>query len=77
MIHTRSGRLTGQQFETLATLLHSRGVSREACRLVLVDGLRQCEAARRLSVSPVLINMSLARYRRARAAIDRAFGPPQ
>lgn len=51
------------QFELLARLLRSRGASREGCRLVLVEGMRQCDAARKLNVDPVLIAVALRHYR--------------
>jgi hypothetical protein len=67
--------MTPAQFHLLATLLRSRSVSREACRRVLLLGERQCDVARALNVSPTLIAVSLAKYRRAYEAVLRAFAP--
>ena len=53
--------MTKDVFELIAELLHSRGKSREGCRLVLVEGMRQCDAARLLDVDAVLIAVSLKR----------------
>ena len=66
--------MTAEQFEVLARLLRARGISRAACRLVLVDGARQCDAARVLNVSPVLVAVSLRHYRDAERDIVRAWG---
>lgn len=57
--------MTNYQFELIARLLRSRGKSREGCRLVLVEGMRPCDAARALDVAPTLIAVSLRHYRRA------------
>ena len=65
--------MTAEQFELLAKLLRSRGASREGCRLVLVDGMRQCDAARQLDVAPVLIAVALRHYRDAYAEIVTVF----
>ena len=65
--------MNDEQFELLAGFLRSRGQSREGCRLVLVDGFRQCDAARTLDVSPTLIAVSLRSYKKAYADIKRLF----
>lgn len=65
--------MNADQFELLARLLRSRGVSREGCRMVLVDGMRQCDAARELDVNPVLIAVSLKHYRVEYENIMRVF----
>ena len=65
--------MTSEQFELLARLLRSRGASREGCRLVLVDGMRQCDAARKLDVAPVLIAVAIKHYRVTHDAILEAY----
>lgn len=65
--------MTSSQFECLAKLLRSRSLSREACRRVLVMDQRQCDVARDLDVSPVLVAVSLKRYRTAQRAIEEAW----
>ena len=62
-----------QQFELLARLLRAHGDSKEGCRLVLVDGYRQCDAARALNISPVLIAVSIKKYRTVFSDIKQAF----
>lgn len=57
--------MTGDQFAALATLLRSRASPVEqAARRVLVDGIRQADAARELAVRPDSLNNALRRYRR-------------
>ena len=66
-------RVNARQFDLLAGLLRSHGSSREGCRLVLVEGLRQCDAARRLAISPTVIAVALKNYRRILGAIRAEF----
>lgn len=61
------------QFEFIADLISAHGNSREGCRLMLVEGMRQCDAARMLNVSPVLIAVSIKRYREIYREILRLF----
>ena len=65
--------MTEGQFELIARYLRASGVSRKGCKLVLVKGLRQCDAARELDVDPTLIAVSLANYRRMNREINREF----
>ena len=52
------------QFNALAQLLRLRpGPAREAARLVLVDGMTQADAARKLDVSPNTVTNAVARAR--------------
>lgn len=62
--------MTEKQFEALAKLIRLRGgVSQEAARLVLVDGIQQAEAARVLNATPQSVANVI---RRCRAAIELA-----
>ena len=62
--------MTAQQFEALAKLLQLRqGPQREAARLVLVDGLRQADAARMAGCSPSALGNTL---RTCRAGLELA-----
>lgn len=54
-----------EQFEALAELLRLRqGVSQEAARLVLVEGVAPSEAARRTGVSPQAVSNVLSSCRK-------------
>lgn len=56
--------MTDKQFDALAQLLRLRpGSAREAARLVLVDGMTQADAARKLDVSPNTVTNAVARAR--------------
>lgn len=58
-------RLTAEQFDALATLLRLRdGPVRAAARLVLVDGDRQAEAARRAGTLPQHVYRAVKACRR-------------
>jgi len=62
--------MTAQQFEALAKLLQLRqGPQREAARLVLVDGMRQADAARMAGCSPSALGNTL---RTCRAGLELA-----
>ena len=65
--------MTDDQFQCLAKLLRSRSNSREAARLVLVEGERACDVARMLGVTPNLVATSIANYRAAYFLIVKAF----
>lgn len=67
------GKITSKQFDLLAGLLRSHGLSREGCRLVLVEGMRQCDAVRRLAISPTVIAVAMQNYRRVISAIRSEF----
>jgi DNA-directed RNA polymerase specialized sigma24 family protein len=52
--------MTNPQFDALSKLLQLRqGAQREAARLVLVDGLRQADAARAAGCSPSALGNTL------------------
>lgn len=52
--------MTGTQFDALATLLRLKdGGQKEAARLVLVEGMRQADAARQVGVTPPAVSNTL------------------
>lgn len=58
--------LAPERFAAIARLIRMRrGPAEEAARLVLVDGLRPSEAARRVGLSPQSVSNAVARVRRA------------
>lgn len=58
--------MTSDQFAALAELISLRaGKSRDAARLVLVDGLTSAEAARQLGLTTQGSNQAVQRCRRA------------
>ena len=62
--------MNSDQFQALAQLLRLRqGPQREAARLVLVDGLRQADAARMAGCSPSALGNTL---RTCRAGLELA-----
>ncbi len=60
--------MTGEQFEALAQLLRLRRTARtrEALRMILVDGARVTDAARATGMSQPAVSNALARARRVR-----------
>lgn len=69
--------MTDLQFDTIALLISSRGPASAAARLVLVQGVRPSEAARRLEVSPSRCSDTVRRVRAADQAIRAAYGCEQ
>jgi predicted DNA-binding protein (UPF0251 family) len=62
--------MTPKRFSALARLIRMRrGAAEEAARLVLVDGMRPIEAARRIGLSPQSVSNAVARVRRAERAL--------
>ena len=57
--------MTDAQFEALATLIRSRSKSRQAVRLVLVDGLKASEAAAATGLDRSTISNALKVFRNA------------
>lgn len=54
--------ITGPQFAALVMLAHFRGgKSQEAARLVMVDGLRQVDAAARVGITPAGVHNAVFR----------------
>lgn len=66
--HMPQDHMTPQQYDALAELLRLQdSPSREAVRLVLVDGLKPAEAARQAGVSPQAVSNALRRCRNGMA----------
>jgi predicted DNA-binding protein (UPF0251 family) len=62
--------MTPKRFCAIARLIRMRrGAAEEAARLVLVDGMRPIEAARRIGLSPQSVSNAVARVRRAERAL--------
>jgi DNA-directed RNA polymerase specialized sigma24 family protein len=59
-------KVTAEQFEALCALLRLRraGSTREALRMILVDGARVTDAARATGMSQPAVSNALARARR-------------
>lgn len=55
--------LNPQQFETLAKVLRAAGPSKEAARLVLVEGKSVTDAVAQTGVLQPAVSRSVARYR--------------
>lgn len=71
--------MTPEQFEALAALIHLRqSASRDAARLVLVDGLSVVEAAKQVGITQQGANQAVIRCRKAlelaKAASDETTG---
>lgn len=62
-------------FDAIATLIRSRGPSRDGARLVLVDGLSRKDAAHRLGIAGTTISKAIRRIRDAEAIILAAYCP--
>lgn len=65
--------MTEQQFEFIANLIGARGLSRKGCKLMLVNNIRECDAAKRLNVSPTLLAVSVRKYREVFKGIKENF----
>lgn len=63
--------ITAAEFDLIASLIRSRDPVRSAARRVLVDGVRNVDAAREAGIEPARVNNSAARIRRA---VDQARG---
>lgn len=65
--------ISGQQFEALCGLLRLRsaGATREALRMILVDGARVTDAARATGMSQPAVSNALARARRVASLARR------
>ncbi len=64
---------TEDQFNFMAGILRANGASKDGVYLVLVMGLRACEASRQTGMCPNKISASLGIYRRTRAEFARLF----
>lgn len=66
--------MTGEQFETIALLIRApQSPSRDAARLMLVDGYRNADAARAAGCSPASANNASQRYTSAYNMICASF----
>ena len=54
--------MTNEQFNALAKLMRSRGASKEAVRLVLVDSLKITEAARICMIAVPTVSKAVSAY---------------
>lgn len=70
--------MTPTQFNALAQLLRMQPASatREAARLVLVEGVTGAEAARRLGITPGAVSQALAGCRKGLELARVAVGQP-
>lgn len=68
--------MTPEQFEAIADTIGSRGKTREAARLVLVDALRPSDAARAIGLTNQAVYDATRRVRRVDAAMRAAYGRP-
>ena len=69
--------MTPTQFEALARLMRLReSPSREALRLVLVDGISQSAAAHHVGLPPSNVSRQVASARRVLADASLATSPP-
>ena len=67
--------MTSEQFAALAQLMRSPpGPARDACKLVLVDGLRPSDAARQAGVPPASVSNAVKRVRNAMTLAKQAAG---
>lgn len=66
--------MTGEQFESMAQLMRLRRAARtrEALRMILVDGARVTDAARATGMSQPAVSNALARARRVIHMAERA-----
>lgn len=65
--------MTPLQFDTLAKMLRSRNPSREAARLVLLDGLTRKEAAAKTGLAGPSVSGVVKRFRDADILIREAY----
>lgn len=69
--------MTDAQFTALAQLVRLRtGAQQDAARLVLVDGMRQVDAARQLGISTAALGATMRACRRGVALAGVIHGRP-
>ena len=69
--------MTPDQFDALAQLMRLRtGAQQDAARLVLVDGMRQADAARQLGISTAALGATMRACRRGVALSGVIHGLP-
>lgn len=67
--------MTENQFEVIAELISSREPTKAAARLVLVEGVRPADAAKRYDLLPQSVNKTLRRFEAAEWLILDAYSP--
>lgn len=65
--------LTSRQFELIAALIRSKGPTRAAARLVLVDGKSNQDAIAATGLSGQSVSNTLGRFRQAHRAICEVY----
>ena len=76
-LRPEAGRMTNDQFDALAQLMRLRtGAQQDAARLVLVDGMRQVDAARQLGISTAALGATMRACRRGVALAGVIHGRP-
>ena len=65
--------MTPDQFDVIAKLLRSRSRARAAARLVLLDGLRNVDAANAAGTTPQVASDAVQRFRKAERLIAGAW----
>ena len=67
--------MPSDQFDAIAQLMRSPpGPARDACKLVLADGLRPSDAARQAGSSPASVSNAVKRVRDAMTLAKQAAG---
>ncbi|MEF2270570.1 hypothetical protein V3C40_27640 [Janthinobacterium sp. LS2A] len=67
--------MSANQFDVIAELISSREPTRAAARLVLVEGFRPSDAAKRFDLLPQSVNKTLRRFEAAEWLILDAYSP--
>lgn len=76
--HTRAGGLlTPAQFWAICQIARTSDPSREAARLVLVEGVTPTEAAARTGTILQSVSRLVSRLRRAHDLLSDAYSPPE
>ena len=69
--------MTHRQFDAIVKLTSARGASKNAARLVLVEGLSQVQAAESVGISPAGVCNAVQRLRAAMVLAREAVAGPQ
>lgn len=65
--------MDARQFETIAKLIRSRGASKEAARLVIVEGFARKDAAARTGIAGPAVTGAVKRFRKAESLISEGY----
>lgn len=65
--------LDEEQFEFIARMMHAHGPSRAGAKLILVEGMRPCDAGRALGIEPNRLYITIRHYRRTYQEIQELF----